>query len=106
MSAIPDRLDALLTRDATAAALNEAGYPVKPKTLATMASRGGGPPYQKFSNRPLYTWGSALTWAQSRLRPVVSSTSEADAAKRNGTAAVELPRGAQQNPELPPVVGT
>jgi hypothetical protein len=76
MSTIPDRLDALLTRDATAAALTEAGYPVKPKTLATMATRGGGPPFQKFSNRPLYTWGLALTWAKSRLGPVVTSTSE------------------------------
>jgi hypothetical protein len=78
MSAIPDRLDALLTRDATAAALSEAGYPVKAKTLATKATRGGGPPFQKFSTRPLYTWGLALTWAKSRLSPLVTSTSGLD----------------------------
>jgi hypothetical protein len=79
MSAIPDRLDALLTRDATAAALTEAGYPVRPKTLATMATRGGGPPFQKFSTRPLYPWVFALAWAKSRLGPIVISTSELDA---------------------------
>ena len=82
MSAVPDRLDALLTRDATAAALTEAGYPVRPKTLATKATRGGGPPFQKFSTRPLYTWGLALAWAKSRLSPVVSSTSELDGKDR------------------------
>jgi hypothetical protein len=84
MSAIPDRVDALLTRDATAAALTEAGYPVKAKTLATKASRGGGPPFQKYGNRPLYIWGSALAWAQSRLGPVVTSTSELDRTHRHG----------------------
>jgi hypothetical protein len=82
MSAIPERLDTLLTRDRTAAALNEAGYPVKTKTLATMATRGGGPPFQKFSNRALYTWGSALAWAQSRLGPVITSTSQVGGAEQ------------------------
>jgi hypothetical protein len=85
VSAIPDRLDALLTRDATAAALTEAGYPVKAKTLATKATRGGGPPFQKFATRPLYTWGLALTWAKSRLGPVVTSTSELDGKSRRRT---------------------
>ena len=84
MSVIPDRLDALLTRDTAAAALTEAGFPVKAKTLATKASRGGGPPFQKYGNRPLYIWGSALAWAQSRLGPVVNSTSELDRTHRHG----------------------
>src|SRR6185437_2025860 len=78
MSAVPVRLEALLTRDAIATALTEAGCPVRPKTLATMATRGGGPPFQKFSSRPLYTWGLALAWAKSRLGPIVTSTSELD----------------------------
>jgi hypothetical protein len=38
---IPDDPNALLTRDATAVALTESGYPTSPKTLATKASRGG-----------------------------------------------------------------
>ena len=77
--ALPDSLDTLLTRERVADALTEAGFPTSPKTLATKASRGGGPPYQKFSNRPLYIWGLALAWAQSRLSPVVTSTAELDA---------------------------
>ena len=71
-----DNPDALLTRTATATALTAAGYPVKPATLATKASRGGGPPYRLFGVRPLYRWGDALTWAQSRLSAPQCSTSE------------------------------
>jgi len=65
-----------------AKALTAAGYPISPKTLATKASRGGGRPFRKWSNRPLYAWGSALTWAQSRLGPLVTSTSELDGKDR------------------------
>jgi hypothetical protein len=61
---IPDSKDALLRRKATAAALNEAGYPMSPATLATKASRGG----------------EALAWAQTRLTTPRRSTSESDAA--------------------------
>ena len=45
---IPDDPDARLTRNAIAAALTEAGYPIRPATLATKASRGGGPPFRRF----------------------------------------------------------
>jgi hypothetical protein len=77
---IPDDPDTLLTRKDTASALAEAGYPVAEKTLSTKAVRGGGPPFRRFGTRPLYRWGDVLGWAQSRLGPVVHSTSEADAA--------------------------
>jgi len=76
---LPDN-DALLTRDQVARALTAAGFPTSPKTLATKASRGGGPPFRKYSNRPLYQWGTSLAWAISRLGPIVTSTSEADVA--------------------------
>jgi hypothetical protein len=75
---IPPDSDALLTRDQTAAALTEAGFPVRPKTLATKATRGGGPPFQRFGSRPLYRWADALRWAQSRLSRPVSSSAEFD----------------------------
>src|SRR6516165_12440565 len=68
--------EALLTRNATAAALTERGYPTSPATLATKATRGGGPPFRRFGPRPLYRWGDALRWAQSRLGPLMRSTSE------------------------------
>src|SRR5271156_1236122 len=75
---IPDNPDTRLTRNGIAAALTEAGFPIKPATLATKATRGGGPPFQRFGLRPLYRWGDALAWAQSRLGPLVTSTSELD----------------------------
>ena len=73
--------DALLTRKDCAQALTASGFPVSFATLATKATRGGGPPYQLFGPRPLYRWGDALDWAQSRLSPPRRSTSEADASQ-------------------------
>ena len=78
----PDNPAARLHRKGTAEALTAAGFPVKAKTLATMATRGGGPPYQIFGRRPLYRWGDALAWAEARLSPPRRSTSEADAQRR------------------------
>jgi hypothetical protein len=75
---IPNDLDTLLPRDQMAAALTEAGYPIKAATLATKATRGGGPPYQVFGRRPLYRWGDALAWAKGRLTAPRRSTSEDD----------------------------
>lgn len=76
---IPDNPETLLTRSQTGAALRAAGYPVADKTLATKATRGGGPPFRRFGSKPLYQWREALAWAQSRLSAPISSTSEADA---------------------------
>ena len=77
---IPLNSDALLTRTETGAALREAGFPISNATLATQASRGGGPPYQKFGARVLYRWDNALAWAQSRLSEPRCNTSEQSAA--------------------------
>lgn len=79
---IPDTPDALLTRDRTAMALTEAGFPVKPKTLATKATRGGGPPFSKFGLRVLYRWDDSLAWARNRLTPPRCSTSEQNVSPR------------------------
>jgi hypothetical protein len=73
---IPTNPDARLTSDQLAAALTETGFPTSSKTLNTQASRGGGPPFQKFGPRRLYRWGTALEWAQGKLSATVSSTSE------------------------------
>ena len=72
---IPENPDALLNRHHTAHALTEAGYPISPATLATKASRGGGPPYQLFGPRVIYRWGSSLDWAKGRLSKSRTSTS-------------------------------
>jgi hypothetical protein len=82
MSSIPTDPDALLTRDHTAAALTEAGFPTAPATLATKATRGGGPPYRLFGLKPLYRWGDTIAWAQARLSAPRCNTSEADTGDR------------------------
>jgi hypothetical protein len=64
---IPESPNALLRRRQTAAALTEAGFPTSEATLATKATRGGGPPFRRFGRVPLYLWAESLEWAQSRL---------------------------------------
>jgi hypothetical protein len=72
--------ETLLTRRPAADALSAAGYPIRPATLASMATRGGGTPFRHFGRRPVYRWGDLLDWARSRLSAPMRSTSEADAA--------------------------
>ena len=76
---VPNDPNTLLTREQTAMALTAAGYPIRAKTLATKATRGGGPPYRLFSRRALYCWSDALGWAQNATTAPRRSTSEADA---------------------------
>jgi hypothetical protein len=60
----------LLTRDALAAVLTERGFPIKAKTLSTLASRPGktgGPAYRLFGRTPVYCLDDALEWARARL---------------------------------------
>ena len=75
------RPDSRLTREQTAATLTSAGFPIRPKTLATKATRGGGPPYNLFSGRALYVWGEALAWAQGATSAPRQSTSQLSPAK-------------------------
>jgi hypothetical protein len=85
---IPNDPNRLLRRKSTAEALTESGYPISEKTLATMASRTGGPPYFKFGRAVVYRWADALGWAESRLSAPRRTTSEA----RDGTTASVLLR--------------
>jgi hypothetical protein len=78
----PINSDTLLRRRAVADALTAAGFQTTEKTLATKATRGGGPPYRLFGRIPLYRWGDALMWAESRLSPPRTTTSEGDAQHR------------------------
>lgn len=70
--------DTLLRRKPLAEALTAAGYPVAAASLATMATRGGGPLYRKFGRVALYRWGDALAWAEARISSPRCSTSEDD----------------------------
>lgn len=76
---LPEDTGTLLRRKPVAEALTAFGYPVSDKTLATYATRGGGPPYRLFGRIPLYRWGDALAWAEGRCTSLRHSTSEADA---------------------------
>jgi hypothetical protein len=76
--AIPNDRSARLTRKQLADALRELGYPTSAATLATKASRGGGPQYRLYGRVPIYVWGDALDWVESRLSPPRRSTAEAD----------------------------
>jgi len=70
--------DTRLTRRQLAERLTAEGFPISPATLATKATRGGGPKFQRFGRIPLYRWGDGLQWAQSRLSAPISNTSECD----------------------------
>lgn len=70
-----------LTRDKAAEALSAAGFPITKATLATKATRGGGPPFRLFSRKPLYALEDLMAWAEGRLSKRVNSTSELDVRK-------------------------
>jgi hypothetical protein len=93
-TAIPDSPDALLTRAHTGAALRESGFPVADSSLATKATRGGGPPFKKFGPIPLYRWGDSLNWALSRLSPPRTNTSAGDAPDANNKRGRRPPKSA------------
>jgi len=65
--ATPESPDVWLSRESLAAALKERGFTIESSTLATMATRGGGPPYKMFGRRARYHWGRGLKWAENRL---------------------------------------
>lgn len=52
------------------------GIILSPATLATMATRGGGPGFQKMNRTPLYPRDAIDAWALEKLGPLRMSTSE------------------------------
>jgi hypothetical protein len=86
MALIPDDPKTLLSRRAVAEALTVSGHKTAPATLARLASVGGGPPFRKYGRWPVYPWDLALAWAQSRLTPLVLSTSALDALRSCASA--------------------
>lgn len=68
--------EARLTRTQAAAALTDFGYPTSASTLATKATRGGGPMMRKFGPRVLYRWSDLVAWAESKTSAPRHSTSE------------------------------
>jgi hypothetical protein len=68
--------ETLLSREAAAQALTDAGYITSPSTLATKASRGKGPGYRIFGKRAIYRWGDLIAWAEEQTVPLRHNTSE------------------------------
>jgi hypothetical protein len=58
--------DTWLDRAEGSAALRAAGFDISPTTLASKATRGGGPPYRVFMGVAKSRWGDLLAWAESR----------------------------------------
>lgn len=54
----------------------EFGLTYAPATLATLATRGGGPAYQLANRTPLYPKDALDEWARGKLGPLRSSTSD------------------------------
>ena len=63
-----------LNRDEAATYLTNLGLPVRKTTLSKWATVGGGPQYQLFGNRALYTVENLDAWANKRLTTPRSST--------------------------------
>jgi hypothetical protein len=72
-NSIPLDTQKFLRRAEAARALTEAGFPTAKATLATLASRGGGPHFQRYGRTPLYRYGDLLKWAESKLKPPIRS---------------------------------
>ncbi len=64
-----------LTRPSAAAYLTEIGVPTSKNTLQKLATTGGGPAYQIFGNRALYTVEDLDAWIASKLSAPRHSTS-------------------------------
>ncbi len=73
------QLEPGLDRKAAAAFLKNQGYPVEPTTLAKLASVGGGPVFEKFGRKPLYTKPNLIAWVRSKLSGPLRSTSDSPA---------------------------
>jgi hypothetical protein len=67
---------AYLRRTAAAAYLMGRYGAYTAKTLAKLATVGGGPPYRKFGPYPLYAQDDLDAWASSRMSNVVRSSAE------------------------------
>jgi len=70
--------DQLLRRVGAARYVQETyGFPCSPKTLAKLACVSShGPPFRKVGRIPLYPKSGLDDWAQSKIGPLVRSTSE------------------------------
>jgi hypothetical protein len=70
--------------------LTASGYTTAPATLNKLRCIGGGPAFEKFGRRPLYSERSLSEWVQSRTTDPLRSTS--DKKKKNTARLIQSPR--------------
>jgi hypothetical protein len=86
-NAMNETVEPWLTRSEAAEVLRACGYPVSPKTLASMVSRGGGPAFHRFGRRVLYRRSELFAWAEARLSsPAPAALNPASLAPAYGRA--------------------
>jgi hypothetical protein len=73
-------------REAAAYVREKHSVPCTEATLATLASRGGGPRFYLFEKIPIYNEGDLDCWVKERLGEPVRSTSEARSLAARGAA--------------------
>jgi len=70
-----DKLPLLLDRRQSSEYLASLGFGAAPRTLAKLASIGGGPSFRHFGRKVRYERPALLAWAEGRLSPPRTSTS-------------------------------
>jgi hypothetical protein len=65
-----------LTRFQVAETLELCGIPMSSDTLATKATRGGGPPFRIFGKSAVYQWADVVAWVIETMGEPARTTSE------------------------------
>jgi hypothetical protein len=65
-----------LTRYQLTDTLEQCGIPLSYDTLATKATRGGGPPFRIFGKSAIYQWCDVVAWVRETMGEPARTTSE------------------------------
>ncbi len=71
---MPD-IERRYTRTQAAKWLQDRGYPIAVATLAKYATLAGGPRYEKFGRKPLYTESDLIDWVAAKTGAPVRHSS-------------------------------
>ena len=81
----PTVRDRLLRRAEAARYVADTYFPCSPKTLAKLACvSSNGPPFRRVGRIPLYPRSGLDAWAQSKIGPLVRSTSDPESEASDG----------------------
>ena len=75
---MPRNFPRMLSRvDAAAFLRSELNLPIRPQTLARLASEGNGPPFRRAFGRVFYPQRELLAWGRSKFSPLVTLAADA-----------------------------